>query len=114
MSFRLGRDDGVTISLQAKTPGSDVTTQTVALDVDFDMALGQRRDAYERLLDDALAGDLRRFARQDGVEEAWRVVEPSPRPRRSAVHLSRRGSWGPTEANDIVGEHRWHIPGGDP
>jgi glucose-6-phosphate 1-dehydrogenase len=112
VSFRLGRDDGVTLSVQAKTPGMDVTTQTVALDVDFDMALGQRRDAYERLLDDALAGDLRRFARQDGVQEAWRVVErvldlddePCVYP---------RGSWGPIEANDIVGEHRWHIPGDD-
>jgi glucose-6-phosphate 1-dehydrogenase len=112
VTFRLGREDGVTISVQAKTPGTEVITETVALDVDFDMALGQRREAYERLLDDALAGDLRRFARQDGVEEAWRVVEP-------VLDLDDQpciyppGSWGPTEANDIVGEHRWHIPGGD-
>jgi glucose-6-phosphate 1-dehydrogenase len=113
VSFRLGRDDGVTISLQAKTPGTDLITETVALDVDFDMALGQRRDAYERLLDDALAGDLRRFARQDGVEEAWRVVEPvldlDDQP-----YIYAPGSWGPSEAKGIVGEHRWHIPGGDP
>jgi len=107
--FRLSRDDGVTFSLQAKAPGLDVTSQTVELDVDFDMALGTRRDAYERLLDDAMAGDLRRFARQDGVEEAWRVVEP-------VLDLADRpivyepGSWGPTEAVDILADHRWHMP----
>jgi glucose-6-phosphate 1-dehydrogenase len=109
VSFRLGHDEGVTLSLQAKTPGMDVTTQTVALDVDFDTALGERREAYERLLEDALAGDLRRFARQDGVEEAWRIVEPildlGDRP-----CTYPRGSWGPVEADDIVGEHRWHTP----
>ncbi len=110
VSFRLGHNDGVTLCLQAKTPGADLTTQTVPLDVDFDMALGERQGAYERLLDDALAGDLQRFARQDGVEEAWRVVadvldlgdQPVTYP---------RGSWGPDEATAIVGQHRWHLPG---
>jgi glucose-6-phosphate 1-dehydrogenase len=108
VAFRLGHDDGVTLSLQAKTPGMDVTTQTVELDVDFDMALGLRREAYERLLDDALAGDLRRFARQDGVEEAWRIVD-------NVLDLDDqpctypRGSWGPREADDLIGEHRWHL-----
>ena len=37
---------------------------------------GRAADPYERLLDDALEGDARRFAREDSVEEAWRVVEP--------------------------------------
>jgi glucose-6-phosphate 1-dehydrogenase len=107
--FRLSRNDGVTFSLQAKAPGLDVTSQTVELDVDFDMALGMRRDAYERLLDDAIAGDLRRFARQDGVEEAWRVVDP-------VLDLAdppfayEPGSWGPSEVLDILDGHHWHMP----
>jgi glucose-6-phosphate 1-dehydrogenase len=110
VSFRLGHDDGVTLCLQAKTPGSDLATQTVPLEVDFDIALGERRDAYERLLDDALAGDLQRFARQDGVEEAWRVVadvlDLGDQPT-----VYRRGSWGPDEAAEIVGRYHWHLPG---
>ncbi len=110
VSFRLGHDEGVTLCLQAKTPGAELATQTVPLDVDFDMALGKRSGAYERLLDDALAGDLQRFARQDGVEEAWRIVAPvldlDERPT-----TYPRGSWGPEAANDLVGEHRWHLPG---
>ena len=33
-------------------------------------------DAYERVLGDAMAGDSTLFAREDYVEEAWRIVEP--------------------------------------
>ena len=33
-------------------------------------------DAYERVLGDAMAGDATLFAREDYVEEAWRIVDP--------------------------------------
>ena len=33
-------------------------------------------DAYERVLGDAMAGDPTLFAREDYVEEAWRIVDP--------------------------------------
>ncbi|HEY6754808.1 MAG TPA: glucose-6-phosphate dehydrogenase [Pseudolabrys sp.] len=33
-------------------------------------------DAYERVLGDAMNGDRTLFARQDYVEEAWRIVDP--------------------------------------
>ena len=45
--------------------------------VDFAAALGDRREAYERLLGDALVGSPRRFAREDAVEQMWRIVEPA-------------------------------------
>ena len=108
--FRLGNDDGVSITLQAKTPGDQLDSQTVDLSVDFAAALGERKDAYERLLGDAIAGNPRRFARQDIVEEAWRIVQPVldlP----SAVHVYDRGSWGPPQAYALL-EHGtyWHDP----
>lgn len=109
LRFRLGEKDGVTLAVQAKRPGSQLVTQTVELDVDFDAALGDRQQAYERLLDDALDGDARRFARQDGVENAWRVVQPAldqPGP----VHPYRRGSWGPVEADGLLLGGHWHDP----
>ncbi len=74
--FRLGTDDGVTFTLQAKTPGEHMDSEDVNLTVDFAAALGERQDAYERLLGDALAGNPRRFARQDVVERTWRIVQP--------------------------------------
>jgi glucose-6-phosphate 1-dehydrogenase len=107
--FRLGRNDGVTFSVQAKTPGQHLDSQSVDLAVDFAAALGERRDAYERLLDDALAGQPRRFAREDVVEQTWRVVQPAldqPGP----VHPYFRGSWGPSEAERILAGDHWFTP----
>ena len=107
--FRLGKNDGVTFTLQAKTPGQHLDSQTVDVAVDFAAALGERRDAYERLLGDALAGLPRRFAREDIVEQTWRVVQPAldhPGP----VLPYFRGSWGPAEADRILGGDQWFTP----
>ncbi len=104
--FRLGKHDGVTFSMQAKTPGQALDSQSVDMTVDFAAALGERREAYERLIDDALAGLPRRFARQDIVEQTWRIVQPAldnPGP----VHPYFRGSWGPAEADKILGGDAW-------
>jgi glucose-6-phosphate 1-dehydrogenase len=99
--LRLGKNDGVTFALQAKTPGPDMDSQEVDVAVDFAAALGERQDAYERLLGDALIGSLRRFARQDVVEGTWRVVQPAldePGP----VYPYFRDTWGPSEASSIL------------
>ena len=69
--LRLGKRDGVTFTLQAKTPGEHLDSQAVDIAVDFAAALGERYEAYERLLGDAIAGSPRRFARQDVVEQTW-------------------------------------------
>ena len=108
--FRLGSNDGVTLTVQAKTPGDKIDSQPVDLSVDFAAALGERKEAYERLLGDAIAGNPRRFARQDIVEEAWRIVEPVlDQP--TAVHIYERGSWGPPQANALLQQGTyWHDP----
>jgi glucose-6-phosphate 1-dehydrogenase len=108
--FRLSGDEGVTMHLSAKAPGDELTTRPVDLDVDFDKALGRRRDAYERLLEDAIEGDAGRFARVDVVEESWRLVQPvldHPGPLRQYD----KGSWGPSAA-DVLAEPYggWHDP----
>ena len=108
--FRMGRDDGVTLTMQAKAPGPMITTRPIDLGVDFAAALGLRREAYERLLADAIAGDPRRFAREDNVEESWRVIEPAidhPGP----IYRYPRGSWGPPEADHALDGGHWHNPG---
>ena len=109
--LRLGNNDGVTFALQAKTPGPDMDSQEVDVDVDFAAALGERQDAYERLLGDALIGSLRRFARQDVVEGTWRVVQPAldhPGP----IYPYFRNSWGPSEAAKILvnDDDIWYPP----
>ncbi len=79
-----------------------------SVNVDFAAALGERRDAYERLLGDALQGSLRRFARQDVVEGTWRIVQPAL-DNGGTIHPYFRGSWGPTEADSIlVNDDTWY------
>ena len=110
--FRLGKRDGVTFALQAKTPGPHLDSQEVDVSVDFAAALGERSEAYERLLGDAMAGSPRRFARQDVVEQTWRVVQPAlDRP--GAVHPYFRGTWGPSEADRLLADgDEWYEPSG--
>ena len=58
-------------------------------------------DAYERLLGEAMVGDATLFAREDYVEEAWRIVDPvlkAPSP----VTEYEPGTWGPTEVDQKV------------
>ncbi len=108
--LRLGTHDGVTFALQAKTPGQFLDSETVDVDVDFAAALGERQDAYERLLGDALIGSLRRFARQDIVEGTWRIVQPALE-RPGPIYPYFQKSWGPSEADNIlVNNDSWYEP----
>ena len=108
--FRLGKRDGVTFTVQAKTPGEHLDSQAVDMAVDFAAALGERWDAYVRLIGDAIAGSPRRFAREDVVEQAWAVVQPvldSP----GEIHPYFRGSWGPSETSRLlVDGESWYEP----
>jgi len=98
LRFRMKPDDCITLSMQAKLPGLEMVSRAVDMEVDYGEQLGgEGPDAYERLIADALIGDERLFARQDGVEEAWRIVEPMLNPR-DRVLPYKRGSWGPLEA----------------
>lgn len=110
--LRLGKRDGVTFTLQAKTPGPHLDSQDVDVSVDFAAALGERSEAYERLLGDALRGSPRRFARQDVVEQTWRVIQPAlDQP--GSVHPYFRGTWGPAEAERLLAEgDHWFEPSG--
>ncbi len=58
----------------------------------------EEMDAYERVLGDAMAGDRTLFAREDYVEEAWRIVDPALQAD-TPVHEYEPGSWGPAEVD---------------
>ncbi len=66
-------------------------------------------DAYERLLGAAMDGDPTLFARQDYVEEAWRIVDPVlAKP--SLLHFYERNTWGPHEAAQVAPPGGWSNP----
>jgi glucose-6-phosphate 1-dehydrogenase len=102
LRFRMKPDENINLSLQAKVPGLAMVSREVDLDVDYHTELGgDGPDAYERLIADALIGDERLFARQDGVEEAWRIVDPLLNPTKPVVRYAA-GSWGPLDADRVA------------
>lgn len=99
--FRLGKKDGVDISLQAKKPGTKLVTETVDLSVEFATEFGDRQGPYERLLRAAMLGDHFRFTRIDAVLHSWSILEDvlkNPNP----VLSYDSDSWGPDAAADLV------------
>jgi glucose-6-phosphate 1-dehydrogenase len=106
--FRLSPHVVLSLGARAKLPGEVMRGEDVEL-----VACHDRSDEmgpYERLLRDAMRGDPMLFAREDSVEEAWRVVEPVLG---SATPLFQyeSGTWGPAEADRLLQNGAgWHNP----
>jgi Glucose-6-phosphate 1-dehydrogenase len=111
LSFGLSPDVFISLGARVKRPGEQIASEPVELKV-VHRSTPDDLDAYERLLGDAMAGDAMLFAREDGVEAAWRVVEPildDPTP----VREYAPGTWGPTEADALTTEvGGWRAPVG--
>jgi glucose-6-phosphate 1-dehydrogenase len=66
-------------------------------------------EAYERLLGDAMAGDSTQFARQDYVEEAWRIVDPMLKAT-TPVYEYDPDTWGPPQISEVTPSGGWQNP----
>lgn len=62
---------------------------------------GDEMEAYERLIGDAMVGDASLFARQDGVEASWRVVDPILTGS-TPVYEYEPSTWGPGESQTLI------------
>ncbi len=69
----------------------------------------EEMDAYERVLGDAMAGDATLFAREDYVEEAWRIVDPVLK-EVTPVYPYEPGSWGPEAVERVTPPGGWQNP----
>ena len=97
--FRLSPDFAISLGASVKAPGETLAVEPVELDVTSTRE--GELDPYEELLGDALRGDSFRFAREDYVEEAWRIVDPVIAAN-TPVHEYEPGSWGPAAAESLV------------
>ncbi|HET6776931.1 MAG TPA: glucose-6-phosphate dehydrogenase, partial [Actinomycetota bacterium] len=108
LTIRIQPNEGITLAVNAKKPGPGLELERVKLDFDYEEEFGgQIADAYELLLLEVMEGDHTLFLREDGVDRAWEVLQPvldHPAP----VVEYEQGSWGPTEANELIAPHRWH------
>jgi glucose-6-phosphate 1-dehydrogenase len=108
--FRLGPEVEIAIGARVKEPGEQMTSTVTELDV-VRQPQGDEMDAYERLLGDAMAGDAALFARQDGVEAQWAIVQPILGTE-TPLREYEPGTWGPPEAAELLPEGGgWHCPG---
>jgi glucose-6-phosphate 1-dehydrogenase len=100
---------GASLLVEAKQPGANALRQ-VHLDLLFEQQMGDQPEPYERLLGDALAGDPEHFAREDMVDETWRIVQPlldDP----CELETYAPGSWGPEGAATLTaGYGGWRRP----
>jgi len=105
--LRIDPDPGMRLQLSAQAGSS---WHDVHLDSSFAEDLGEAVRPYERLLYAGLTGDRQLFAREDAIEETWRIVQPlldDP----GRIHHYDQGSWGPEAAQSLLRGHRnWQEP----
>jgi glucose-6-phosphate 1-dehydrogenase len=107
--LRIKPEPGAELCLMAKKAG-DEALHRVHLDMLFESQVGDQPEPYERLLRDALRGDLSLFPNQDAIEQTWRIVQPlldDPTP----LETYEPGTWGPEAASQLLTGHGgWRKP----
>ena len=98
--FRISPEVTLAIGANVIAPGEETVSQTAEM-VGTQLPRADEMDAYERVLGDAMHGDRTLFAREDYVEEAWRIVDPLMKDA-PPVHEYEPGTWGPKEVDSRV------------
>jgi glucose-6-phosphate 1-dehydrogenase len=108
LRFRIGPTQELAIGLNVMDPEESGRGRTAEL-IASRRAGANERDAYERVLSDALLGDRTLFAREDYVEQAWRIVDPvlgAP----TALQIYEPGTWGPAQTTAVTPPGGWVDP----
>ena len=109
LRFRISPEMTIAMGTTVMAPGQGLKSEDVEM-VASRHPRPDEMEAYERVLGDAMAGDSTLFARQDYVEEAWRIVDPVLTAG-SPVYEYEKGDWGPSEVRYTVSpEGGWHNP----
>lgn len=117
LTIRIQPDDGASLEICSKTPGPNVRVHPVKMDFQYGESFSSPiRDAYERLILDAIRGDASLFARNDEVEAAWAIMTPILDAWRDLscplFPNYPAGSWGPEAANNLLRDGAvWMPPG---
>jgi glucose-6-phosphate 1-dehydrogenase len=98
--FRISPEVTLAFGMNVIAPGEDTVSQTDEMIVSRHPRADEM-DAYERVLGDAMAGDATLFAREDYVEEAWRIVDPVLKEGTPVLEYDPN-TWGPSEVDQRV------------
>jgi glucose-6-phosphate 1-dehydrogenase len=100
LRFRIGPDNAIAFGLNVAGTSDDVIGVTREVVGDQHPAPDEMY-AYERLLGDAMTGDATLFAREDYIEEAWRIVDPALKAS-TPIFPYEPKTWGPAQVERIV------------
>jgi glucose-6-phosphate 1-dehydrogenase len=105
--FTLQPDEGVSVSIGAKIPGSRMRIRPVNMEFRYGTSfLSESPEAYERLILDAMRGDATLFTRNDEIEALWGIIDPIlnawEADQKSPVHHYESGSAGPVQADALL------------
>jgi glucose-6-phosphate 1-dehydrogenase len=118
LSICIQPDEGIHLRFETKVPDTVSESRSVNMSHTYLDAFPEivLPDAYERLLLDALKGDASLFARNDGIEAAWRLIDPilsgwASSPNAPPLHTYPRNSWGPDAADELPERegHAWRM-----
>jgi glucose-6-phosphate 1-dehydrogenase len=98
--LRISPEITIAFGTNVMAPGEDTAAQSAEI-IASRHPRADEMDAYERVLGDAMAGDATLFAREDYVEEAWRIVDPVLKAG-TPVYEYEPNTWGPREVDETV------------
>jgi glucose-6-phosphate 1-dehydrogenase len=102
-------EEAVKLSLLAKIPGPEVEVKPVTMEFTYgESFMAKPHEAYERLLHDAFLGDHTLFARADGVERCWQILQPVLK-KMPPIRYYEAGTWGPKEADRLIAPRVWYL-----
>jgi len=109
LRFRISPEVTIALGMTVMASGEEMNAQSAEMLASRHPQAGEM-EAYERVLGEAMAGDATLFARQDYVEEAWRIVDPVLK-RITPVYEYEPATWGPSEVDQrITPEGGWQNP----
>ena len=100
LRFRISPEMTIAVGATVMAAGEAMKGETVEM-VASRHPRPDEMEAYERVLGDAMAGDATHFAREDYVEEAWRIVDPVLKTD-TPIYEYEKGTWGPSEVDRRV------------
>ena len=118
--IRVQPDEGISLRMNGKVPGSQLNIQPVALNFLYGTTFHKEPpEAYERLIHDAILGEQTLFIRGDEAEAAWAVIDPIEKgwaESKLSPEAYAPGSWGPRRAMDLIEQdgRRWLHSNGAP
>ena len=118
--IRIQPDEGITIRIGAKRPGTRFEMVPAGMKLDYAaLTKAPLPDAYENVLSEVLAGGHSAFPGAEEIELQWEIVDPLLKSWEAEGHPEpyARGTWGPQAADDLVsagGGGRWIVSGDEP